>query len=281
MQRRRRTEHHRTYPRSGFGTRALLALSALVLLTGLISRFTGTDGLTATVLTTASPTPLTVAFDETVESRTLSLDAETWYCLQSGIFSTEAAAREKSAVYQDRGAPGYVVPDGEKFRVLLCAYATREEAQAVRERLASQQNVDTYVYEMTCPDLRLQLTGMRGQLDVLDAAEALLPALARQWRDAALAVDQGQMTLSEVTALAAEQAEQCQVMRSTFVERFTAPLPPLAQQLQALLQEAEASAQRVRTAAERDLTHASAQMIMEALAGHQALKAAREALLNP
>ena len=252
----------------------------VIILAGLANRFTGGDELTATVLATPSPTPLTAAFDETVEIREIALPAEVWYCLQSGIFSSEAAAQEKSLAYSDRGAPGFVSPEGGKFRVLLSAYASREDAQRVKEKLAGQQSVETYIYEMVRPALHLQLTGMRGQLDVLDAAAALLPELAQAWRETALTLDQGQTSLTEVQELAAEQQEQCHVMLNVLQERFLSPMPTLAQQLQALLTQAEASARRVQDAVGQGRTAASAQLKMEALAGHQALKDVWETILS-
>ena len=88
MQRRRRTERRRRFRRSGLGARALMALSALVVLAGLASRLTGGEELSAAVIATPTPTPLTATFDETVETRQVTCPAETWYCLQTGVFST-------------------------------------------------------------------------------------------------------------------------------------------------------------------------------------------------
>ena len=96
MQRRRRTERKHTRTGGGLATRVMLFFSAVIILAGIANRFTGGDELTATVLATPSPTPLTAAFDETVEIREITLPAEVWYCLQSGIFSSEAAARERA-----------------------------------------------------------------------------------------------------------------------------------------------------------------------------------------
>ena len=99
MQRRRRTERRRRFRRSGLGARALMALSALVVLAGLASRITGGEELSAAVIATPTPTPLTATFDETVETRQVTCPAETWYCLQTGVFSTLEAAQEKSTAY--------------------------------------------------------------------------------------------------------------------------------------------------------------------------------------
>lgn len=279
MQRRRRTERKRMGRWSGWANRVLLGLSAVVVLAGIVSRIRGGNELTATVVATPSPTPLTAAFDEAMGTRQLLLEAEGWYCLQSGVFSTLEAAQAKSGAYAGRGAPGFVAPDGDKFRVLLSAYGAREDALRVKDRLSAQQGVETYIYEMIRPALHLQLSGMRGQLDVIDAATALLPTLARSWRDAALLVDQGELTPGELTALAGEGAEQSRVMLRVLEERFLSPAPPLARQLQQLCSGAEASAERIGEAAQDSLTAASAQLKMEALALHQALKTVWEAIL--
>ena len=85
MQRRRRTERKHTRTGGGLATRVMLFFSAVIILAGIANRFTGGDELTATVLATPSPTPLTAAFDETVEIREITLPAEVWYCLQSGL----------------------------------------------------------------------------------------------------------------------------------------------------------------------------------------------------
>lgn len=280
MQRRRRTERRRRVARGGMGARALMALSALVVLAGLASRLTDGEELSAAVIATPTPTPLTAAFDETVETRQVTCPAETWYCLQTGVFSSAEAAQEKSQAYSDRGAPGYVAQDGDKYRVLLSAYGTQEDAQRVRERLDTQQAVDTYIHELTRPELPLRLTGMRGQLDVIEAAMTLLPALADQWRDAALLVDRGEMTLEETLSMAAEGLEQCRVMLQVLTERFVSPVPALAQRLELLCQSGAEASARLEEAARTDLTTASAQLKMEALGLHYRIKITWEAMLS-
>ena len=133
---------------------------------------------------------------------------------------------------------------------------------------------------MTRPELPLQLTGMRGQLDVIEAAMALLPTLADQWRDAALMVDQGEMTLEETQRMAAESLEQCRVMLQVLNERFVSPVPALAQRLELLCTAGMEAATRLEEAAHTDLTTASAQLKMEALGLHHGMKITWEAILS-
>lgn len=68
--------------------------------------------LTAETIAQPTATPIAAAYDQTVVSREITLAAETWYAIQTGVFSNEDAAREKAELLTDRGAPGAVVEDG-------------------------------------------------------------------------------------------------------------------------------------------------------------------------
>lgn len=81
--------------------------------------------LTAETIAQPTATPIAAAYDQTVVSREITLAAETWYAIQTGVFSNEDAAREKAELLSDRGAPGAVVEDGEKWRVFIACYARR------------------------------------------------------------------------------------------------------------------------------------------------------------
>ena len=94
--------------------RALLFLTALVVAAGLASRLQGGRGLQAQAVSDPTPTPVSPAFDETVETREITLAQETWYAIQTGIFTSQSAAVEKAGLYAQRGAPGYVAQDGAK-----------------------------------------------------------------------------------------------------------------------------------------------------------------------
>lgn len=88
--------------------------------------------LTAETIAQPTATPIAAAYDQTVVSREITLAAETWYAIQTGVFSNEDAAREKAELLTDRGAPGAVVEDGEKWRVFIACYGTETDAASVR-----------------------------------------------------------------------------------------------------------------------------------------------------
>ena len=172
-------------------------------------------------------TPLTAAFDKTIESREVTLSAETWYAIQTGVFSTEEAALQKADDYTERGAPGTVVHQGEKWRVFIACYGTEAEAASVRTRLEQNQRVETYLYAWECPELRLRLTGMAGQLDAAEAGFTLLTSTAAALREHATALDAGQLTVHEAAAAVEALDGQITLWEDTVNSRFGKEIPAL------------------------------------------------------
>lgn len=185
---------------------------------------------------TPSPTPVTSSFDQTVESREVTLAAETWYAIQTGVFSTEEAAIQKADAYTDRGAPGLVITQGGKWRVFIACYAGEEEASSVRSRLENNQSVETYLYAWECPELRLRLTGMAGQLDVVEAGFTLMTSSAAALRDAAINLDAGQLTTAEAMDVVRAQEEQFALWKETARSRFGKTTPAMVEDMTDLLE---------------------------------------------
>ena len=178
-------------------------------------------------LSQPAPTKSTTGFDRTVESREVTLPAETWYAIQTGVFSTQEAAMEKAEAYTERGAPGTVIQQGEKWRVFIACYGTEAEASAVRTRLESNQKVDTYLYAWTCPEIRLRLSGMVGQLDAAEACFTLLTTTAAALRDTAMELDAAQLTTQEAMNAVKALDDQIKLWEATVRSRFGKSTPAL------------------------------------------------------
>ncbi len=246
--------------------RGMLFLTALVVVAGLASRLTGGDGLTAQRVSEPTATPITSVFDETVESREVALRGDTWYAIQTGIFASREAAEEKAALYAERGAPGYVAQDGQKWRVFIACYGDKEDATAVRDRLAEQQRVETYLYGWDCPAITLRLSGMAGQLDVAEAGLTGPAQAAAILRDGAAQLDAGEIMIDEAVATVDALAGQLALWERTAQERFTPPYPALIAQELAVHQAWTEGAAALREAARRDATALSAEMKRQAMA---------------
>lgn len=181
-----------------------------------------------------TPTPVTSTYDQTVETREVTLAEENWYAIQTGVFSTQEAALQKADDYTERGAPGTVVQEGEKWRVFIACYGTESDASAVRTRLEQNQKVDTYLYAWKCPELRLRLTAKAGQLDAVEAGFTLLTSTASALRDTATALDAAQLTTQEVAAAVDALDGQITLWEDTVRSRFGKAVPDLVKSMQTI-----------------------------------------------
>ena len=205
---------------------------ALVLLLGLAALLiwrSGHPAFLAEWIGEPSPTQKAAKEVKETEVREVTLAAETWYAIQTGVFSTREAAEQKADAYTERGAPGTVIQDGEKWRVFIACYGTEGEASAVRTRLETNQQVDTYLYAWSCPELRMRLTGLPAQLDTAEAGFTLLISTAAALRDTATELDAAQLTTQEVTAAVAALDSQITLWEETVRSRFGKAVPLLLQ----------------------------------------------------
>ena len=182
----------------------------------------------------ATPAPRPADFDRTAQTREVTLPAETWYAIQTGVFSTQEAAAQKADAYTQRGAPGTVIRQGEKWRVFIACYGTEGEASAVRTRLETNQKVDTYLYAWVCPELRMRLSGMAGQLDAAEAGLTLLTSTAAALRDTAMELDAAQLTTQEAAAAVDALDSAVTLWEETARSRFGGKLPSLLQDMMAI-----------------------------------------------
>ncbi len=224
-----------------------------------------------------APSPVARAYDATVETREVTLNAETWYAIQTGVYSTPDAAGERAGAFASRGAPGTVIQEGDKWRVFIACYGSEADAASVRTRLGDRQQVDTYLYSWSCPEVRLRLTGQAGQLDVVEAGFTLLPSAAAALRDAAMLLDAGQLTTAEAAAQAEALASQMTLWAKTARERFGHRIPDLVQAMLTLTEGFETCVQAIRSA-EKSATTLSAELKGQAMSLYDSIVTWRSAL---
>ena len=199
---------------------SLLFLSAVILFSGVAAR-SGGDAVFETVAT-PSPIPLDAAFDETRETREITLNGSVWYALQLGAFETEETAGQLAEQFQRRGAAGYLWPE-ERFRVLAAVYPEKEDAQAVRQQLRDQHDVDSYLFEISIPSVSLRMTGMRGQIDILEAAFLHAEELIRQMERISETLDRQEITPAEAAEELNTLREQVELVALRMEQRFLSP----------------------------------------------------------
>lgn len=198
----------------------LLFLSAVVVLSGLAWR--GGDGVVIQTAPTATPIPTDVAFDETLEEREITLPGATWYALQLGAFENENAAQELADQFIRRGAAGYVWHDG-RYRTLAAVYPSREDAQNVRRQLSELHTVDSYLYQIDLPALHVLMRGMKGQMDILEAAFAHAHDLTLNLNALSMALDRQEVAGDEAREQLAALGGQVETVALRLKQRFSAP----------------------------------------------------------
>jgi len=258
--------------------RVLVIGTAAMIVLGFILRLNSGGNITAQHLPAPTATPVTAAYDETVETREVTLPGENWYAIQTGLYSTLQGAEENRDTYAQRGAPGYVNQDGEKWRVYIACYGAKEDAAAVRERLRVNQEVETFLHTWVCPEMTLRLTGMVGQLDVVEAGLTLMGSAAATLRDNAALLDGGERTLQEAQAAVEAINSQVSMWRETARARFVKPYPELVAMEMSL---AENWDEKFAALGQADgATAFSAQMKLQAMALYDESCALRQALME-
>lgn len=222
------------------------------------------------------PTPEGAQNQKTI-TREVTLPAESWYAIQTGVFSTKDAAEQKADVYTQRGAPGVVIQDEAKWRVFIASYATEGDAAAVRTRLNSNQKVDTYLYAWVCPEVNLRLTGSEAQLDAVEAGFTLMRSSAAALRDCAIQLDAAQLTVADAAAECRALEDSVTLWLSTIQDCFGRNLPTLIQEMQRLFVQLNEAWPPIRTA--KDATTMSAALKKEAMLMYERNVAWRNALL--
>lgn len=269
----------RMYKRRKSRVRLLRMALVLALLCGVgyIVWKTAPPGFLTELTLNSGSAAVTPDFEKTVTTREVTLAEECWNAIQTGVFSTEEAAVQKSGAYTDRGAPGVVIQDGQKWRVFITCYGAEGEATAVRARLEERQRVDTYLYSWKCPEVRLRLTGMTGQMDAVEAGFTLLTSTAAVLRDTATALDAAQLTTEEVADTLASLARQIELWQDTITSRFGRNIPPLVMGMEELMQGWKADISDLQTISAA--TELSAALKASAMGMYDGIIRWREALL--
>ena len=217
MEFRRRTRRRRSASGDGGGTaKAIIVLLVVAAVVYLISAsaagtwiaqqvlapaFTAFDDFlqgaaaakTPEAANTASPQASSIVSADTVTGE-IQLPAMECFALQMGVYSNEANADAQATALQHRGAGGYVMEDGGRYRVLAAAYSAEESLKQVREQLTAE-GLESAVYVFPAPDSTLRVTASQAQLDGIAAGFSALDALQRDMASASLTFDQQQQSV--------------------------------------------------------------------------------------
>ncbi len=256
----------RTYKSPDGGKRTLagvlIFISCLLILAGLLRD--NNSGVKLEVKITPTPTVLGPSFDETRATREISLPSKIWYAIQLGSFDSEASAKTQADTFVARGAAGFVYKDS-RYRVLAALYPSREEAQTVRQQLQSQHEIDSYVYEIVLPEILLNVEGMAGQLDALEAGLQFLSTTIGKYCESAISMDRQDLSTEQELTRLAEIATQADTLQNVLKQRFASVNYAAVDNLILLLNDVSKAAKSVAEASLKGAIPMASQMKYQTL----------------
>jgi len=132
--------------------------------------------------------------------------------------------------FRKRGAAGYLWHDG-RFRVLAAVYLSRDDAQTVRDQLREQHSIDSYIYPIEFPSVKLRVSGMQGQLEILKAAFGHVNALAKELHEVSNALDRQELSADEALEKLNALQVQMDLVALRLKQRFVPPVPEVVQSM--------------------------------------------------
>ena len=139
-------------------------------------------------------------------SEDIALPALRCYTLQMGVFSSAENAQKQSEALKSQGAGGYILQDGDRYRVLAAGYALESEAKEVKDRLVSE-GMDCTVYAIEAPGATFRVSAEEGQLEQAESGFSALYRAQEAMTQAAIAFDRDGQSISDGQA-AVQQIQQ-------------------------------------------------------------------------
>lgn len=101
----------------------------------------------------------------------VTLPALTCYALQMGVYAQAENARTQAGQLRAAGAGGYVMQDGDRYRVIAAGYTDETAAREVKERL-SGEGMDCTLYTIATPAATYRVSAEADQLAQVNAGFA-------------------------------------------------------------------------------------------------------------
>ena len=149
------------------------------------------------------------------ETFALALQETHIYALQAGAYADESNAIEYAQTLKNKGGAGYIQFDGEIYRVFIAAYASQENAENVIQRLESEQNMNTKLYEIICAGKTVSVTADAQTKQDLETATAEVSNYAMQLIELALEYDKGNLDVSAAAEKLNEMATKAKEQQKT------------------------------------------------------------------
>ncbi len=144
---------------------------------------------------TLTPEAVTEDVNAAVSSAEVEVPAIECFALQMGSYQSEVNADAQAREIRGRGAGGFVLKDGERYRVLAAGYESDEDLQTVRAQLL-KEGMDSTGYTISAPESLLKVTATDAQRAAIAGAFRALWTFQRGLGEEALAFDREQQSVA-------------------------------------------------------------------------------------
>ncbi|MBQ2661469.1 MAG: SPOR domain-containing protein [Clostridia bacterium] len=126
----------------------------------------------------------------------ITLPGTTLYTLQMGIYSSQENASKKAETLKTQGGAGYVLQDGDKFRVLSAGYTSNDDAKTVKDRLMAD-GIDCALFTLSAEEYTFKISTDKENTSSLSLAFSAFKTAQDSLSNAILDFDIKSQSISE------------------------------------------------------------------------------------
>ena len=134
---------------------------------------------------------------ESMVSAELNFPAIGHYMLQYGVFGSKENAEKAAEELRSIGGAGYISEQDGKFRVIISGYASKADAENVKDRLLSERGMESKILDVTAEEMTCSIACGEEYAEQMKAAAADIPGNHSSMLDTILALDGGSITQEE------------------------------------------------------------------------------------
>ncbi len=140
---------------------------------------------------------------------TYELEEFSMYALQAGVFADKENADKYADELKNKGGAGFVTEFESGYRVFISGYLSKDDAENVKDRLLSEQNMDTGVYELVGDSVKAEVVADSATAELL--ADSDINGGISELAEISIAKDKGELTEDAAIARLSEMKEESEV----------------------------------------------------------------------
>lgn len=141
-------------------------------------------------------------------SAEITFPAMKMWLLQVGAFGENDNAEKSAEEIADMGGAGYILEEDGTYRVIIAGYAKEEDAANVKERLKTEQNMESKLLELSAESAVYTMKTEQSVIDAFAAAAEECGNYPQLLMELSLRLDKGEISAAEAINELSEMKEQ-------------------------------------------------------------------------